>query len=243
MVAWHGDRLKASGNDQHTFSKPQWIAFRKSPPSKRSPLSPEMKVLRRTLNWLHPFENPPKKFSRKEKTQTLGLWWQIQPSPLLRKPFPLVHLTSEHQSDWTLISIVGTNMLQNQRTTSAQYFTSFYIVQLDPQISQFKSSSLKNKNMAGWWLGHPSEKYERQLGWLATQYMGKCQKWQPFTTNQMGFHRAHGRHWPPLAACWKDLREPSTKMGHATPSWSAKRASTASGVTSCGRDEIAVGWI
>ena len=25
----------------------------------------------------------------------------------------------------------------------------------------------------GWWLGHPSEKYERQLGWLATQYMGK----------------------------------------------------------------------
>ena len=22
----------------------------------------------------------------------------------------------------------------------------------------------------GWWLGHPSEKYERQLGWLATQY-------------------------------------------------------------------------
>ena len=26
---------------------------------------------------------------------------------------------------------------------------------------------------------NPSEKYERQLGWLATQYMGKCQKWQP----------------------------------------------------------------
>ena len=25
----------------------------------------------------------------------------------------------------------------------------------------------------GWWLGHPSEKYESQLGWLATQYMGK----------------------------------------------------------------------
>ena len=26
----------------------------------------------------------------------------------------------------------------------------------------------------GWWLGkNPSEKYERQLGWLATQYMGK----------------------------------------------------------------------
>ena len=26
---------------------------------------------------------------------------------------------------------------------------------------------------SGWWLGHPSEKYESQLGWLATQYMGK----------------------------------------------------------------------
>ena len=32
---------------------------------------------------------------------------------------------------------------------------------------------------SGWWLGHPSEKYESQLGWLATQFMGKCQKWQP----------------------------------------------------------------
>ena len=29
------------------------------------------------------------------------------------------------------------------------------------------------KREAGWWLGHPSEKYERQLGCLATQYMGK----------------------------------------------------------------------
>ena len=25
----------------------------------------------------------------------------------------------------------------------------------------------------GWWLGHPSEKYERQLGWWDSQYMGK----------------------------------------------------------------------
>ena len=33
--------------------------------------------------------------------------------------------------------------------------------------------------MAGWWLGHPSEKYESQLGWGHSQYMGKCQKWQP----------------------------------------------------------------
>ena len=27
--------------------------------------------------------------------------------------------------------------------------------------------------VAGWWLGHPYEKYESQLGWLETQYMGK----------------------------------------------------------------------
>ena len=26
---------------------------------------------------------------------------------------------------------------------------------------------------SGWWLGHPSEKYESQLGWLEPQYMGK----------------------------------------------------------------------
>ena len=26
---------------------------------------------------------------------------------------------------------------------------------------------------AGWWLGHPSEKYESQLGWWDSQYMGK----------------------------------------------------------------------
>ena len=26
------------------------------------------------------------------------------------------------------------------------------------------------KPITGWWLGHPSEKYASQLGWLATQY-------------------------------------------------------------------------
>ena len=31
----------------------------------------------------------------------------------------------------------------------------------------------KRKLVGGWWLGHPSEKYESQLGWLETQYMGK----------------------------------------------------------------------
>ena len=29
------------------------------------------------------------------------------------------------------------------------------------------------KTMSGWWLGHPSEKNESQLGWWNSQYMGK----------------------------------------------------------------------
>ena len=35
---------------------------------------------------------------------------------------------------------------------------------------------------SGWWLGHPSEKYESQLGWWHSQYMGKFKGNQ--TTNQ-----------------------------------------------------------
>ena len=37
------------------------------------------------------------------------------------------------------------------------------------------SSNLETlmERLTGWWFGHPSEKYESQLGWLATQYMGK----------------------------------------------------------------------
>ena len=31
----------------------------------------------------------------------------------------------------------------------------------------------------GWWLGHPSEKYEFVNWDDYSQYMGKCQKWQP----------------------------------------------------------------
>ena len=36
----------------------------------------------------------------------------------------------------------------------------------------------------GWWLGHPSEKYERQLGWLATQYFWENKIDGNQTTNQ-----------------------------------------------------------
>ena len=35
------------------------------------------------------------------------------------------------------------------------------------------------RTLAGWWLGHPPEKYESQLGWLETQYFWENKKWQP----------------------------------------------------------------
>ena len=50
-------------------------------------------------------------------------------------------------------------------------------------IGDTQDSDLKAKSRTGWWLGHPSEKYESQLGWLATQYMGKKNGNQ--TTNQI----------------------------------------------------------
>ena len=37
--------------------------------------------------------------------------------------------------------------------------------------------------MTAWWLSHPSEKYESQLGWLETQSMEKYEMFQ--TTNPM----------------------------------------------------------
>ena len=49
-------------------------------------------------------------------------------------------------------------------------------LQLDrnPQLAQEKTVLyLKCQNTKGWWLGHPSEKYESQLGWWHSQYMGK----------------------------------------------------------------------
>ena len=39
----------------------------------------------------------------------------------------------------------------------------------------------------GWWLGHPSEEYESQLGWLATQYMGKS-NWCSKPPTSIGNH-------------------------------------------------------
>ena len=44
-------------------------------------------------------------------------------------------------------------------------------------VRRLKETSLPRPRheglLAGWWLGHLSEKYESQLGWLETQYMGE----------------------------------------------------------------------
>ena len=45
------------------------------------------------------------------------------------------------------------------------------------------------KNVAGWWLGHPSEKYEFVNWDDYSQYMGKCQKWEP--NHQTGWISYH----------------------------------------------------
>ena len=41
---------------------------------------------------------------------------------------------------------------------------------LGPKLWVLKFAKYIQIYCSGWWLGHPSEKYERQLGWLATQY-------------------------------------------------------------------------
>ena len=39
--------------------------------------------------------------------------------------------------------------------------------------------------LPGWWFEPLWKIWVRQLGWWHSQYMGKFQKWQPFTTNQL----------------------------------------------------------
>ena len=50
------------------------------------------------------------------------------------------------------------------------------------------NNSKANMSQPGWWLGHPSEKYESQLGWLFPTKMGQCQihgNQSPPTSNQI----------------------------------------------------------
>ena len=42
---------------------------------------------------------------------------------------------------------------------------------VDPSSTWDMTTS--KQTQTGWWLGHPSEKYESQLGWWNSQYMGK----------------------------------------------------------------------
>ena len=51
------------------------------------------------------------------------------------------------------------------------------------------------KKKAGWWLGHPSEKYEF-VNWDEDRFpilMGQFKKWQPVTTNQKWFPEISSR--------------------------------------------------
>ena len=43
-------------------------------------------------------------------------------------------------------------------------------------------------SLTGWWLSHPSEKDERQLGWLFPSHMGKSVSYVPVTTKQSCLH-------------------------------------------------------
>ena len=53
----------------------------------------------------------------------------------------------------------------------------------------------------GWWLGHPSEKYESHLGWLETQYYWenkKCSKhFQTTNQNMDSFLDTKNKHIGP----------------------------------------------
>ena len=63
--------------------------------------------------------------------------------------------------------------------------------------------------ITGWWLGHPSEKYEF-VNWDDNRnpiLMGKFKKWQPVTTvttNQI-WHRGRMPYKPPCQKTWIDL--------------------------------------
>ena len=51
------------------------------------------------------------------------------------------------------------------------------------RISRINQES-RTSRTTGWWLGHPSEKYESQLGWLDTQYFWENKIHGNQTTNQ-----------------------------------------------------------
>ena len=86
--------------------------------------------------------------------------------------------------------------LQNKWKTT-RFFTSLWLWTTGrwPQVRWVRSHPVEawpacgseklEEIPSGWWLGHPSEKYERQLGWWDSQYMGKynwCSK--PPTSHQ-----------------------------------------------------------
>ena len=72
---------------------------------------------------------------------------------------------------------------------------SWFSVLLFPHQFWWFSVAFPEKKKAGWWLGHPSEKYEF-VNWDEDRFpilMGQFKKWQPVTTNQKWFPEISSR--------------------------------------------------
>ena len=79
-------------------------------------------------------------------------------------------ISCENQASWT-----GFNAVQKPtKPISTNFWSNFWNDPSDPAEANhhFLIETL-DMIFAGWWLGHPSEKYESQLGWWDSQYMGK----------------------------------------------------------------------
>ena len=78
-------------------------------------------------------------------------------------------------------------------------------------LPQWLDGLFQGKSMTGWWLGHPSEKYERQFGWLDTQdysqYFWENKKWQPnHQPDENGKSSRHMSSPSPFAPRWHELQ-------------------------------------
>ena len=76
----------------------------------------------------------------------------------------------------------------------------------------------KANTFPGWWLGHPSEKYESQLGWLFPWEHKKCSK--PPTSFTWHSRTSIVRRKAPTASreCWEQTIG-QERLGASTPAW------------------------
>ena len=114
-----------------------------------------------------------------------------------KKENKIVLGTCRFSTDPNVCSIPILNDHQDRWSISLGLMLSITIVEaISLQMTRLPKSELSQKNsvatipgillslLSGWWLGHPSEKYESQLGWLATQLNGKIKNGNQ-TTNQL----------------------------------------------------------